>query len=297
MDAPDIELQQRVAELARMRPVSWRRPVGGYSRAHRWIVGFEDGRSCFAKAGASAFTARAIRAEFDKVYSQIDAEFIPRLIAYEDDAASPLILLEDLSVGDWPPPWSADRVQQVLETLALVHASKLPSRLAPFDLEAWLREASWRTVASDPRGFLGLSLCSEDWLSRALPILTKGESSAPCQGDSFLHFDVRSDNLCFLGARTVLVDWNWAVTGNAPLDVAFWLPSLAAEGGPLPDAVLPGEPELASLVAGYFASQAGLPTIPDAPGVREIQLAQLRGALPWAVRGFGLSPLDGVNAP
>jgi hypothetical protein len=76
MNAPSADLQSRVGKLVGKRPVSWRRATGGYSQAHRWIVSFEDGSSCFMKGGASKFTANAIRAEFDKVYSQIDAEFL-----------------------------------------------------------------------------------------------------------------------------------------------------------------------------------------------------------------------------
>jgi hypothetical protein len=45
------------------------------------------------------------------------------------------------------------------------------------------------------------------------------------------------------------------------------------------------------LVSGYFAARAGLPTIPSAPRVRDIQRAQLGKALPWAVRALRLPPL------
>jgi thiamine kinase-like enzyme len=52
-----------------------------------------------------------------------------------------------------------------------------------------------------------------------------------------LHFDVRSDNVCFAGDRAVLVDWNWAAIGNPVMDVAARLPSLHAEGGPPPEEI------------------------------------------------------------
>jgi hypothetical protein len=81
------------------------------------------------------------------------------------------------------------------------------------------------------------------------------------------------------------------------IDLAFWLPSLHAEGGPPPEASLPDAPEWAAMVSGFFAARAGLPLIPSAPQVREVQLFQLRTALPWAVRALGLPPLDGPNAP
>jgi thiamine kinase-like enzyme len=45
-----------------------------------------------------------------------------------------------------------------------------------------------------------------------------------------LHFDVRSDNLCFRDGRALLIDWNLACIGNPVVDVAAWLPSLHAEG-------------------------------------------------------------------
>jgi len=81
-----------------------------------------------------------------------------------------------------------------------------------------------------------------------------------------------------------------AVIGNPLLDVAFWLPSLQAEGGPRPEAILPDASELAAWVAGFFCSGAGEPAIPEAPHVRPLQLMQSRTALPWAARALGLPP-------
>jgi hypothetical protein len=79
--------------------------------------------------------------------------------------------------------------------------------------------------------------------------------------------------------------------GNPLVDIAFWLPSLALEGGPDPEAVVgarAGVAELSAFVAGYFACRAGLPPPPTAPRVRPLQLGQLRVALPWAARTLGL---------
>ena len=45
---------------------------------------------------------------------------------------------------------------------------------------------------------------------------------------------VRSDNVCFSAGSARIVDWNWAARGNPRLDVAAWLPSFHAEGGPRP---------------------------------------------------------------
>jgi 2-polyprenyl-3-methyl-5-hydroxy-6-metoxy-1,4-benzoquinol methylase len=111
-------------------------------------------------------------------------------------------------------------------------------------------------------------------------------------GTDLVHGDLRSDNLCFTQQRVVLVDWNGARRGNSAYDLAAVAPSLRLEGGPLPDELVPGEGALGVLVCGYFAANAGLRPIPDAPLVRKIQLRQLRIALPWAARALGLPPPD-----
>ncbi len=102
---------------------------------------------------------------------------------------------------------------------------------------------------------------------------------------------VRLRQPLLLGRRVVLVDGNLAARANPLLDAAGWLPSLPSEGGPLPEDILPDEPELSALISGFFASRAGLPNIETAPRVRRVQLEQPRSALPWAVRSLGLPAL------
>ena len=109
-------------------------------------------------------------------------------------------------------------------------------------------------------------------------------------GEAFLHLDVRSDNLCLQEGRAVLVDWNFAHVGNPLLDVVGWLPSLKLEGGPDPWELVPDSQGFAALLAGYFASRAGLPPPATAPRVREFQRRQAEIALPWAARELGLPP-------
>ena len=130
---------------------------------------------------------------------------------------------------------------------------------------------------------------SAGWLERALPALLEVAGPSVFKGDQLCHFDVRSDNLCFRDdGSAVLVDWNLAEIGNPRLDVAFWLSSLALEGGPSPEAILPDAPAEAAVVAGFFASRCGLPDIPDAPRVRDVQKRQLIAALPWVCHALDL---------
>ncbi len=287
------KLVDRVRRLMGERPVHWSGVHRGYTPAERWVVRFEDGTSAFVKVATSTDTAQWLRAEH-RMYSRVSAPFMPRLLAW-DDGEPPVLMLEDLSSAHWPPPWSADLVERVLDTLAQVSARPVPEALPGLESFSSRRLVGWERVAEDPIPFLSLGLCSEGWLGAALPALLRAEGEADLSGDSLLHFDVRSDNLCFSGERTLLVDWNSACRGNPQMDVAAWLPSLCAEGGPEPWEIMPDEPELAALLAGYWAARAGLPPPQPGPRVREVQLAQLRTALPWAARGLGLPQLDGVE--
>jgi aminoglycoside phosphotransferase (APT) family kinase protein len=285
--APPPGLAEALARVLGRRPVSFRPASGGYTVAHRFVVRFEDGTTAFVKAASDDATAEFLRAEH-VVYSAVRAPFLPRLLAFEDDGRRPFLAIEDLSHARWPPPWREGDVERVRAAVRTVAATPPPAGLP--SLEAFgptLR--GWVRVADDPRPFLGLGLASAAWLEHALPALRAAEERAVLDGPALCHSDLRSDNLCFDGDRVVLVDWNWACRGNPATDLAFWAPSLAAEGGPAPETTAPGLPHEAALVAGYFASQAGLsPPTPSMARVRALQRLQLVHALPWAARALGL---------
>jgi hypothetical protein len=102
---------------------------------------------------------------------------------------------------------------------------------------------------------------------------------------------LRSDNLCLTPKGVKLIDWAEACRSAADVDLGFFLPSLAHEGGPEPDTIQPGRPDIAAVVSGFFAARAGLPDVPKAPFVRRVQREQLGTALPWAIRALGLPPV------
>jgi hypothetical protein len=271
-------------------PAGWRRVTGGYTPAERWVVRFADGRSAFAKVGASDFTNDWLRDEH-RAYELLRGDFMPRLCGWDDDGEAPVLLLEDLSAAHWPPPWEEGQVRRTLEALDAVRRTGPVQGLPALD-RWWHGVGGWKQVGEESESFLALGLCSREWLEPALPVLAAAADRAELEGDDLLHFDLRSDNVCFAEDRTVLVDWNHACVGNGALDVVGWIPSLLYEWGPKANTIAPDEPELAALVAGYFAHHAGLPAIADAPGVRRVQLAQLRTALPWTARLLSLPPLD-----
>lgn len=283
----DERLQAATHGLLGARPTAWRTATAGYTRNERWVVGLADGRSVFVKAAVDEMTAEWLRAE-QRIYAAVSAEFLPRPLGWEAGDL-PVLVLEDLSGADWPPPWTPERVEAVLGTLREVAQTPPPHGLASLE-DAREELTGWRKVERDPTALLALGVCSREWLERTLPILLAAEDACPLAGDALIHLDVRSDNISFREGRAVLVDWSWAVRGNAVMDVAAWLPSLEAEGGPPPEAILPEAPEAAAFMSGFFAARAGLPPIPTAPHVRAVQLAQLRTALPWAARALGLRP-------
>jgi Ser/Thr protein kinase RdoA (MazF antagonist) len=291
---PDEVDVERVRRALGATPVEWRAASGhGAPSNRRFVVDLDDGRSAFVKIAALDYTSDWLRAEH-RVYSALDGQpFLPGLLGWDDDGTAPALALEDLSGETWPPPWDVRRIDAVLATLDALHAAAPPESV-PRAVESQFGLDGWPDVAADPQPFLSLGICSPGWLDDHLSTLADASGATEIGGASLLHFDVRSDNLCLREDRAVLVDWNNACVGNALLDTAAWLPSLQAEGGPAPQAILPDEtpglPEITSVLAGYYYARAGLAHIPQTPHARPLRLIQARTSLPWAARLLGLPP-------
>ena len=267
---------------------------GGFSPAWRRRVVLEDGRSVFVKVAVGQETATWLRREHEMYRALAGQPFLAELRAWRDDDEICLLALEDLSAHHWPPVWREGDVEAVRSALEQVSSVRLEGLSCISEHEL---DSGWADVEADPEPFLSLGLASPSWLDTALPVLRSASGAAQLTGECLAHCDARGDNLCVReDGQVLLVDWNWACRASPEADLAFWLAGLAAQGGPLPETVLPSAPELAALVSGFFAGRAGLPVIPDAPHVRWIQQCQLFGSLPWATRTLGLAPLDGPRA-
>lgn len=281
---PDPRDKDRVAALLGWVPETWRPVAGGYTPTARYAVA-AGRRSAFVKIATTPVTARMIEREI-AAYRDISGPFVPELLGAAPDEKAPILIIEDLSRATWPPPWTPPRVEQVLDAVARMHAA--PSALPRGTLLDG-RAAGWPTVAENPAPFLALGLVSAPWLDRHLPALLAAEAAAHLHGDALTHLDLRSDNICIAADGVKFVDWAEARRSAAAVDLGFFLPSLAYEGGPRPETIL-DDPAIAALVSGFFASRAGLPGIPDAPFVRRVQRRQLSAALPWAIRALALPP-------
>jgi Phosphotransferase enzyme family len=284
MNSPSDATAARVAEILGWTPQLWTPAKGGYTPAARYAVRSKS-KSAFVKIATTPLTATMLRKE-KVAYEVVSDVFRPRLLGWHDDEL-PILVLDDLSTAYWPPPWRDERVAQAVAQIDHLHASR--AELPTFEEIRGSVETGWQLVARDQAPFLALGTVSASWLNRSLPRLLEAEAACSTQGEAVTHWDIRSDNMCFVDGNVKFIDWSEACLSNPKLDLGFWLPSLCFEGGPLPETFLPDAPEVAAWVSGYFASQAGLPIIPDAPFVRRVQREQLSTALPWAIRALGLS--------
>jgi len=284
MNSPDNTIVARVDRMLHRKTTSWTQIKGGYTPAERWLAR-GNSSAVFVKCGVTPGTADLLRREF-RAYESIRGEFMPALVAWDDDGSRPILIIEDLSGAHWPPPWTENEAMRVIDCIAEMHCVR--ASLPQYEAVHGGRTPGWSEVAANPTAFLSLGIASADWLDEALPILTKAEEACDPSGTAVTHWDIRSDNICITPQGVKLVDWPEACLSNAKLDLGFWLPSLAYEGGPQPEAILANEPEIAAWVAGFFAACAGLPTIPNAPLVRRVQREQLSTALPWAIRALQL---------
>jgi hypothetical protein len=286
LNSPAAEVQAAVGAV----PVRWTsvRGAGYGTNTAKWKIELDDGRRVFVKHALDEVAAGWLRDEM-RVYGSVAGSFLPRLVGWHDAAGETLLVIEDLGDAYWPPPWSAEQIAAVVATLDAVHATTPPTGLPT--LEA-LRDRldGWPDVAADPEPFLSTGVCSREWLEAALPALEEASRECALAGDALVHLDVRSDNLCFRGEQVLLVDWNLACIGNPLIDAVAWLPSLRLEGGPEPWELVSESHGLAALLAGFFASRAGLPAPETAPTVRDFQRRQAEVALPWAARELGLPP-------
>ncbi|MEL6572397.1 MAG: aminoglycoside phosphotransferase family protein [Pseudomonadota bacterium] len=279
---PNPELIERLSEVLGSSPSDFAHVTGGYTAAARWRFRLGDER-LFVKCATTPVTAEMLQRELH-AYDVLDLPMMPQFVGCSRDPVAPFLVIEDLSEGAWPPPWTPDKVDSVSETVEALHRAPPPPGLPSHLAVHGARGNGWETVAADPNPFLGLGVLTAADLDACLPDLIALAAACQFDGDAICHWDLRSDNMCLTDRGVVLIDWTEACIGAAAPDLGAWLPSLHQEGGPTPEHLLPDAPEVAAWVAGFFAARAGLPIIPDAPRVRDVQKSQLSTALPWALR-------------
>lgn len=285
------ELISRIEKLVGAKVASYRRVEGGYTPALRLLCKTANA-GFFVKIGVTPGTSENLNREI-RIYNCLSADFMPQLVAWENRESEPILIIEDLSMHHWAPPWNERQIELTLAQINVLHNTT--AAVESYREAHGIQYGHWKTVAEDPKPLLSLKIVHAQWLESALPVLIRYEENCPTAGDSLTHWDLRSDNICITESVAKFVDWNGACLSNPKLDLGCWLPSLAYEAGLKPEKILPDAPEVAAWVSGYFASRAGLPEIADAPRVRFVQRKQLATALPWAVRALDLPPLPNIE--
>jgi hypothetical protein len=314
------KIEACIGEPVRAADIVW----GGFGPSATFVLTGESGARYFCKGTHPGQTPQGHAALLRERYNyehfpEIEA-FGPRYIGGVDDGDWHMAVLDYVPRAQNVPPWVGDLADRTIALVARFHKAS-PERAArkltpvqdlvgfnPFRVtEGWVSLAK---IPEHQAQFAALFV-DEDaahlWLTANGEPLAGMEARAETIGGprSWLHLDIRSDNLVFAADGSVkLVDWPIFAYGPSLLDIAFFLPSLAGEGGPACAESLrlyereagkafdPEDVALAAVtVAGFFAARAGAPEIPVLPRLRWVQKLQLFPALDWICQVLGLSPL------
>ncbi|MGW2655983.1 aminoglycoside phosphotransferase family protein [Streptomyces sp. NPDC001478] len=295
-DLPAV-VREAVQDILGAPVVEARTQNGGFSPGVAARVRLADGRRAFVKAvsaEANPGSPDLHRAEARHTAALPPHAPVPALLGSYDDGTRVALVLEDIDGHQPRVPWDRGELDRVLDAVARLSALLTP---APFDApEIAVREASlftgWRSLhAAGDTGRL------DPWAARHLGALAEREAgwAAPATGDTLVHADLRADNILLTEDRVVFVDWPHARRAAPWFDLLAMLPSVAAQGGPDPEAVFTAHPlgrdadpagvtTVLTALAGYFVAHSLRPDPPGLPTVRAFQAAQGAAALDWLRR-------------
>jgi len=301
---PGPDLIRTVETHFGTKAIRWLKPHTGLTAAQRFVVRFADGRSAFVKAAVDADTERWLRTDL-LIMSTVDDDLVPRVIAWIEQGERSVLVLEDLSDAHWPADhfrqedgrsvpvlWKPGQLQLVFRALDRLATVAAPSWLPTLDAD---RSDEWAAIAAAPAPFLALGLCSRTWFERAIDRLIAAERGIDLTGDTLVHNDVRSDNVCVRGERVILVDWSQACRRSPRYDLANFLLGCALEGGPDPFDVMPDGGGLAAWMAGRAARHALCETERTPAWLVRVVKRMSIIDLQWATRSLGLPAWDGPD--
>jgi aminoglycoside phosphotransferase (APT) family kinase protein len=283
--------------------VAARTQAGGFSPGVAARLELADGSRAFVKAVMPSPNAEAptiYRREGRIVAAIPQSAPVPRLLWMLDDDPDGWVVLafEDVEGRQPAVPWVDGELDEVLRAMTALAADLTPSPLRPPIVadaaEAFEEAPNWASLLATPNPAL------DPWSARHLGALAAIEAAAAAsaRGDTLLHFDLRADNLLLTSEGVRFVDWPHAHVGQAFVDLVWFAPSVAMQGGPRPqelvarygparqadpdalDAVIAG-------VAGYFTAGSLQPPSPGLPTLRAFQAAQGQVARTWLAERTG----------
>lgn len=270
--------------------------TSGFTPGFASVLVCEDGSRHFVKAAstkAQRMFAHAYREEARKLTVLPEDVPAPRLLWTHDADDWVLIGLEYVDARAPRRPWRTDDLDAALDMLETVATTLTPPPPELLDAD----------IADDFMDFPGF------WdhvraTRPGLPHLDEAAGLAQrftdvCEGTTFVHTDVRDDNILIRPDGTALMcDWNFPCMGADWLDTVFLMIGPRGDGIDV-DAVLaqrrltrdvPAEhvDVVLALLAGYFFRQGDEPVPPTSPHLREHQLWQADVVWDWlcARRGW-----------
>ena len=154
-----------------------------------------------------------------------------------------VLLFEE--IDGWHPefPWRDQDFERVLEALTLLAEQLTPSPLVAPSASIPGEQNYWELLSNEPTALVrlvGLDLWVRDNLDRLAKIAAT--TGLAFEGTTLLHSDIRADNILLTGDRVFFVDWPHATVGASWLDLLYFLPSVAMQGGPDPQAAFWSHP-------------------------------------------------------
>jgi hypothetical protein len=280
---------------------------GGFSPGLAARLTLSDGRVVFAKAVGSKPNARSPdihRKEAriaSKLPQKVNAEY-PRLLWFYDNGDWVSLLFENIEGIQPVLPWRHDELSKVLKAITTLSDSLTPSPIETITAGELFRTSftAWREYATKESGVaenndLSKFKVLDQWCLRNLDRLADLENrwEKAAKGNTLLHADIRADNILLRDdGGVVFVDWPWACTGARWMDLLFFLPSVAMQGGPKPwkifdshplgmEAEYDGTSSVLAGLTGLFISLGNKLPEPGLPNLREFQLGQASTALEW----------------
>lgn len=217
----------------------------------------------------------------------------PGLIDSWDVDGWVVLVFEDIDGHHPRLPWRDFELRRVLDAMTDLSERLTPSPVSapPAAIPGGLN--GWELLASDP-ALLGRLPELDPWVRDHLRVLAarSGGSRPAWNGRTLLHTDLRADNIVLTDDRVMFVDWPHARIGAPWIDLLWFLPSVAMQGGPPPTDLFWSHPiaqgadadaVLAVLagVAGFFTYGATQPPPPGLPRLRRFQLGQAVEAVAW----------------
>lgn len=296
----DPSVQAALEAVFGARVVEARNQPGGFSPGLAARCRLSDGRRLFLKAVSPEQNPQACRIHRREaeVAALLPASLpVPRLLHVHDDGRWVALAFEEISGRPPAEPWVLDELDGVVAALLGLADAATPTPIPTLQLVQDRYRAAfagWRDLAAGGADPSPYGAAVADAVDRFAELEVGWQAAAA--GDTLLHTDLRADNLLLTdGGGVVLVDWPWACTGAAFVDLAMLLPSVGLGGGPPPQAVIDRHGLFADVdddalgavvvaLAGFFVRQSLDPDPPGLPTLRAFQRAQAEVALGWAAR-------------